>query len=464
MVQILRFSPQAPRSADWSQREIAEFYRVESALTQAGVALDIERGLTDEGDPWFAFCRKDNGEVFVHFARIDGEYIIDGAGFVGVARGRDFSVLVRGLISGEALQLAKLRPANNNVFLHPAALLIALVGAAFFHSGEAKAADSVAAKVEARRAPGAQFVLLHRSGEALPVGLDAAQAATVMAGVLIGIDEQRMLPGAPEMSSSATPAPMTIAMAMPAIETAASPTTRAAVVTTASTATPGEAQLFAAHAAAIPANLISSAQAGGDLAKLAGLILAAAPPNVALAEFSAAAPPPPVADRPYFIAADSNALPADEAGQVVRDLSTGSDPHPISLSDRLPAMIVDLIQKGSHASPAPPTPPPLAAIPTNGEPANPTAAGAAPTAPVAPPAPALPSPHDLAIDAAVTAFMNTVSHWSLVVSGPNLVLYDPDIFTPHSVDLASETFTYADGSSISLVGTAPELANIHLLH
>ena len=32
------------RSWDWSSREMAEFYRVESALIQAGLKIDTERG------------------------------------------------------------------------------------------------------------------------------------------------------------------------------------------------------------------------------------------------------------------------------------------------------------------------------------------------------------------------------------------------------------------------------------
>src|SRR5579884_2293802 len=94
-VQVLQFRPRLPRSSDWTQQEIAEFYRVESALLQAGLKLETERGVTDEGDPWFVFCREDTGEVFVHFARIDGEYIIDGAAYGEVARGMNFAALVR---------------------------------------------------------------------------------------------------------------------------------------------------------------------------------------------------------------------------------------------------------------------------------------------------------------------------------------------------------------------------------
>jgi hypothetical protein len=32
--------------------------------------------VTDEGDPWFVFCDGDSGEIFAHFARIGGEYVV----------------------------------------------------------------------------------------------------------------------------------------------------------------------------------------------------------------------------------------------------------------------------------------------------------------------------------------------------------------------------------------------------
>ncbi len=69
------FSTAPTTSGDWSQQELAEFYRVEAASIQAGLRLSLDRGVTDEVDPWLVFCRED-GEVFLHFARIDGSYVI----------------------------------------------------------------------------------------------------------------------------------------------------------------------------------------------------------------------------------------------------------------------------------------------------------------------------------------------------------------------------------------------------
>jgi len=88
--QVLSFFRPRENGGDWSQRELAEFYRVEGALVNSGVAITTDRGLTDEGDPWFVFCREDNGDVIVHFARIDGEYVIVSNLTEGAVRGKKF--------------------------------------------------------------------------------------------------------------------------------------------------------------------------------------------------------------------------------------------------------------------------------------------------------------------------------------------------------------------------------------
>ena len=145
--------PTHRRSRDWTSQELAEFYRVESALIQGGMRIVTDRGLSDEGDPWFVFCREDSGEPVVHFARIDGQYIIASPAYQGVARGLDFKPMVQDLISRH-----KLAPVNksekSNIFMHPAALLIILVGIAFFKTpSEAQASEG--GKGEA---PGAHVV------------------------------------------------------------------------------------------------------------------------------------------------------------------------------------------------------------------------------------------------------------------------------------------------------------------
>ena len=136
--QVLSFF-QACERGDWSQRELAEFYRVEDALTKSGVGISTDRGLTDEGEPWFVFFRQDNEEVIAHFARIGGEYVVASNFTEAVARGRNFQTLVRQLLDSHPYVLPKQHSSRSTVFLHPATLLAALVVTGYVKSSELNA-------------------------------------------------------------------------------------------------------------------------------------------------------------------------------------------------------------------------------------------------------------------------------------------------------------------------------------
>jgi hypothetical protein len=136
--QVLSFFRACERG-DWSQPELAEFYRVEDALTKSGVGIATDRGLTDEGEPWFVFFRQDNEEVIVHFARIGGEYVVASNFTEAVFRGRNFQTLVRELLDSHPYVLPKQHSSRSTVFLHPATLLAALVVTGYVKSSELNA-------------------------------------------------------------------------------------------------------------------------------------------------------------------------------------------------------------------------------------------------------------------------------------------------------------------------------------
>ena len=136
--QVLSFFRACERG-DWSQRELEEFYRVEDALTKSGVGISTDRGLTDEGEPWFVFFRQDNEEVIVHFARIGGEYVVASNFTEAVFRGRNFQTLVRELLDSHPYVLPKQHSSRSTVFLHPATLLAALVVTGYVNSSELNA-------------------------------------------------------------------------------------------------------------------------------------------------------------------------------------------------------------------------------------------------------------------------------------------------------------------------------------
>lgn len=137
---ILSFLRARPSSDDWTQQELAEFYRVESALLQHGLLVSTDRGLSDEGDPWFVFCRSETEEVIAHFAKIDGYYLVVSSAFSGVAQGRDFKKLIRELMEAHPLMLPRKTGTEHNVFVHPAATLAALLAASYI-VGSDKDAD-----------------------------------------------------------------------------------------------------------------------------------------------------------------------------------------------------------------------------------------------------------------------------------------------------------------------------------
>ena len=136
--QVLSFFRPSQRG-DWSQPELAEFYRVEDALTKSGVGISTDRGLTDEGEPWFVFFRQDNEEVIVHFARIGGEYVVASNFTEAVFRGRNFQTLVRELLDSHPYVLPKQHSSRSTIFLHPATLLVALVVTGYVKSSELNA-------------------------------------------------------------------------------------------------------------------------------------------------------------------------------------------------------------------------------------------------------------------------------------------------------------------------------------
>lgn len=128
---------------DWSNQELADLFRVKRLLDAAGVANEIDRGMTDEGDPWFLYCDV-NGEVFIHLCRIDGVYVLDSPNLSRPLRGSDFNALIEEFTNRKANSAATTPDTrrvvnldrNGKVFLHPSTMLAALVWTLFLASEE----------------------------------------------------------------------------------------------------------------------------------------------------------------------------------------------------------------------------------------------------------------------------------------------------------------------------------------
>jgi hypothetical protein len=61
---------------DWAKSDLAQLHRAADVLRHFGCHLETDGGMTDEGEPWFAFCDAASDDVVAHFARISGTYIV----------------------------------------------------------------------------------------------------------------------------------------------------------------------------------------------------------------------------------------------------------------------------------------------------------------------------------------------------------------------------------------------------
>ncbi|MDB5458058.1 MAG: hypothetical protein JWP92_3643 [Caulobacter sp.] len=482
--QIVSFFQRTPRfvrgPSDWAQQEIAEFYRVESALIRAGLRVGTDRGVTDEGDPWFIFFRADDGEVVIHFARIDGEYLIAGPAYEEVARGIDFTALVRNMIARHPL----VRPQGkrDNIFLHPAALLVAVVGTAFFKSGEAKAMEEGRGEprrpVHAFGSATAALSAVSVTPSAASVQIPASQAVTVLAAAMMALEIRIDARDAMATSSAAIRAAALnldfsgseslLGSSMPARAPMA-PQTHVDLATAKQVS--ALLSLVALLDTLPSAHDLGVPDAPAQLASLAanndGSPTTAAAPDLGLAD----------AGGHWLLDIRLNAggLPAVEAVQLVRELAGEQTYQKIAVVQmaKLPDVLADIIARGEHINASGPdavvqptaptpvestgelTPAPAFDHEASGDAGAPTTVAPIPVVPTPTPAPATPlfSSTEL-VKQFVSYFVEHTVSIDLVVVGSTIVMFDSRVM--HDIGavqhLDSLTFNFADGSSISLVG------------
>lgn len=492
--QVLSFfqrSPRyAPQPADWTQQELAEFYRVESALIRAGIRVGTDRGLSDENEPWFVFYRSDDGEVVIHFARIDGEYLIAGPAYEEIARGFDFTALVRNLVARHPL----IRRSENggNLSVHPAALLVAVVGTAFFKTGEARAAETGQSNASSGHN---RPVLLSSSSNAslttgaAPVGfqqpayasvqLPANEAVLVLAAALLAsdfrVDAATLDPavrsglaaaaaaldfgGAPALSTSADAGGLvTVPSAAPTVENTPAQTVSSVLSLVALLST-------------MPAHEVREADAVLSSMTPARAEAVQAPPVDSTANWS-------LDVRLGFSLAG---LPTVDAVQLVRGLIGDGSAQRISVIEvsKLPDVLAQVIAKGAHYTvvPAPTAPAdavvtPVEIAPTpvdGGTSADPVTDDVAPPQPVEPTTPPVTAPPVTAppvtapppvyasvdmVKAFIDYFVAHTGQIEVMKKDAHIVMFDARVL--HDVgqisQLESVTYDFADGSSISLVG------------
>lgn len=114
-------------SKDWSNQELGQFYRVEGLLVKLGLRLEIDRGVSDEGDPWLIFLNTEHSVVLIHFCKIDGFYCICSDALNISARDRDLKRLIEGIVGSLPTLIPQKRSSNFSVVVHPSSMLLALV-------------------------------------------------------------------------------------------------------------------------------------------------------------------------------------------------------------------------------------------------------------------------------------------------------------------------------------------------
>ena len=144
------------RRGNWSNQEIADFYRAMDVLRQAGLDTSTDHGVTDEGDPWFVFLRSDSGDVIAHFARIDDQFIAVSALSNEVYRGNGIREIVDQMLKQHPILIPHRRD-GGRLLLHPTAALTAFLAAAFILNIDGVKASNIAEVISASGA-GSSFV------------------------------------------------------------------------------------------------------------------------------------------------------------------------------------------------------------------------------------------------------------------------------------------------------------------
>ena len=73
---VVRLADMRLHRRDWSNQELGQLLRLVAGFRSFGFSFETDRGVSDEGEPWFVFYDGGSCEVFAHFARISGRYVV----------------------------------------------------------------------------------------------------------------------------------------------------------------------------------------------------------------------------------------------------------------------------------------------------------------------------------------------------------------------------------------------------
>lgn len=176
---------------DWSTQEIADFYRAHRLLADNGAGIGIDRGVSDEGEPWMVFFDTASHDVFLHIARIDDRCHLICEPFGLRLEAADITALIAQFEHAVREQLAIRTERGKNVVIHPAARIIMSISAVFLlfklENGEAYA-KGLGEKAGGLAATEKSAGPLARAQSAFQRAFDAADApvaAAILAGIIL---------------------------------------------------------------------------------------------------------------------------------------------------------------------------------------------------------------------------------------------------------------------------------------
>ena len=119
---------------DWQEDELAQIFGAYRMLAQNGVPIGLDRGRTDAGEPWVVFFDLNTQDVFLHVARIGGEYLLACEALGVTLSGARLTGLLQAFEAEMRRYLAVEMSKNDNVITHPAARLMITMTAVFLLS------------------------------------------------------------------------------------------------------------------------------------------------------------------------------------------------------------------------------------------------------------------------------------------------------------------------------------------
>jgi hypothetical protein len=485
---VLQFSRVRKHAGDWTQQELSEFYRVEGALLQAGLRVVTDRGVSDEGDPWFVFCREeDSSDVIAHFARIDYQYVVVSSLFSGVARGPNFRLLVEELLNLHAQMLHQKIGQVQNVFLHPTTLLVMLVAMSFLASSEKSFADHTTSpesfdKGSDRSASFMEAVLL----SAIAITDTWIESHLDTASKILRDGSDAILPDT--NGASGVPAHVVASVDLVSLDTAFPilHSDRGLLPTRAdfqAVERDGSGDVDAPGLAVRPGSMISSIEhnrdaaaestsssisnighdssslSDNDIVQLAQSLFLEGDSNLAL---STAVATPAVSNHLLSIGSGFG-IANDALGAVVSDvgIATMSVPSIVLSANNDLSLDSAILEAMSHLGPMPRFGSSAVSSGTTMSSSVPDSslATATPSAIVVNPIPQVPQNFNSLADTVLQDFVHATAHFEVDIVGKNIVVIDTDVSHITNSNFGLQSWNMADGSTLTIVGIIPHLAH-----